>query len=108
MLLILLCFVCVWLPISAALYTLLWFAFLRRTGPIATGVFNLCASAILSPGMVGGHGALPFPGGLAFLFGSHGPGDSGALTLNFAMWMLTLLAFFMLDRVLKARRARRT
>jgi hypothetical protein len=81
--------VCGWVAISVAVHTGLWRMMSRRSGNIGMFVCDLVASAFLSPGVVVGHGVLPFPGGLAFLFGDNHPGDRSVLFLNFALWMVT-------------------
>lgn len=86
--------ICVWLLISAAIYTGLWFGFIQRFGTPGIVLFNLGLSVILSPGLLmGGHGALPFPGGLVFLIVDLGEQSQAFPSLNFMMWMLTFLIF---------------
>ena len=92
----------IWLLISTVFYAALWFAFIRRFGMVGTCLFSLGFSAMLSPGIfAGGHGAIPFPGGAAFLLdgldGKGGPIDD----LNLMMWMLTFAIFSVCSWLLK-------
>ncbi|HBF51329.1 MAG TPA: hypothetical protein DDX04_14390 [Massilia sp.] len=96
--------VCIWLAISGVMYAWLWHAWLRRmTLPWRT-VLNLLASALLSPGVVTGHGVAPAPGGLATL--ATAGHDSSLRIFNFSMWLLTFLFFLVLDRRLQRKKIR--
>lgn len=92
--------ICIWLIISTSIYTCLWFAFIRRFGSAGIFLFNLGLSIIFSPGILaGGHGAIPFPGGVAFLLG--GPNERPISVFNFAMVMLTFSIFLAYSWFLK-------
>lgn len=94
--------ICIWLIISTSIYAGLWFAFIRRFGSAGIFLFNLGLSIILSPGILAvGHGAIPFPGGVAFLL--DGPNERmGPISVfNFAMGMLTFSIFLAYSWVLK-------
>ena len=97
------CVFCGWLAISGAIYTGLWSAFLHRLGKIGICLINVGASVILSPGLIVGHGALPFPGGLVVLLGDYSPRNRSLLIFNFVSWMLTLLFLFNRSASLKHR-----
>lgn len=97
--------VCVWLAISSAIYAGLWHAWLRRTTLPWRTVLNLLAAALLSPGVVTGHGVAPVPGGLAFLATATAHGNSLRI-FNFSMCLLTFVLFLVLDRRLQRRKAR--
>jgi len=92
----------IWLVISTVFYAALWFAFIRRFGMLGTCLFSLGFSAMLSPGILaGGHGAIPFPGGAAFLIdGLSGRGGPIA-DLNLMMWLLTFAIFSVCSWLLK-------
>jgi hypothetical protein len=96
--------VCLWLAIAASFYTALWFAFLRRFSHRRILVFNLVLSLILSPGILaGGHGAIPFPGGVAFLLGGLREKLGPISIFNFTMWMLSFSVFSVCSWLLKKR-----
>jgi len=97
--------VCVWLAISSAIYARLWHAWLRRMTLPGRIVLNLLASALLSPGVVTGHGVAPAPGGFAFLATASGH-DNSLRIFNFSMWLLTFILFLVLDRRLERRKVR--
>jgi len=97
--------VCLWLAISGAIYTWLWFSWLRGMELLGLSVCNLLASGLLSPGVVTGHGVAPFPGGLALLLTGISY-DRSEEMFNLAMWALTFVVFFVLDWVLKNRKTR--
>lgn len=90
----------IWLSISLAVYTFLWTGFIHRFGILAISLFNLGLSVMLSPGLlIGGHGALPFPGGAAVLIGA--TGSEAFPSFNFMLWMLTFLIFSVFSWTLK-------
>lgn len=93
--------VCIWLLISAVIYMGLWSVFLSKLGNVELLLVTLGTSVILSPGVAVGHGAIPFPGGLAFLFGGYSAGDRSVLVFNFVLWMVTFLIFLVFSRFLK-------
>lgn len=92
----------IWLLIATVFYAALWFACIRRFGMVGTCLFSLGFSAMLSPGILaGGHGAIPFPGGVAFLLDGLG-GDGGPIAdLNLMMWLLTFAIFSVCSWLLK-------
>jgi hypothetical protein len=95
------CITCIWLAISAAIYTGLWSGFMYKSGNTGLWLWNLGASLILSPGAIVGHGILPFPGGLVMLLADYSLGNNSILIFNFALWMITFLLFFILSWAFK-------
>ena len=92
-----------WLAILGVVYAGLWSATLHRFGTIYIFLINVGASILLSPGVVVGHGILPFPVGLAVLFGEQDPRDRSTLVFNFILWMCTLAFFIILSLWLRKR-----
>lgn len=97
--------VCIWLAISGAIYAGLWHAWLGRVTLPGRYVLNLLASALLSPGVVTGHGIAPYPGGLASLATATGH-DNTVRIFNFSMWVLSFILLLLLDRLLQRRAVR--
>lgn len=86
--------ICIWLMIAVSAYIGLWFEFVRRFGTFGATILNLGLSAISSPGILaGGHGAIPFPGGVAFLLHASSEGFGRIEIFNGAMWALMFLIF---------------
>ena len=94
---------CIWLAVSLIIYTGFLSEILQRMDNIKLFLLNLVVSTFLSPGIAVGHGLIPFPGGLAFLFGEDSPGNRSVLIFNFAWWALTFIAFSVRTSVLKKR-----
>jgi hypothetical protein len=96
-----------WFLISGLIYFGLWYGFVNFLGPIKTGLINLVASTVLSPGAVVGHGILPFPGGLVVLFGEYTQLNNSNMVFNFVCWMITFLLFSVLNSLLKNKKTKK-
>ena len=94
---------CIWLAVSVIIYTGFLSGILPRLDNIKLFLLNLLSSTFLSPGIAVGHGLIPFPGGLAFLFDEDRPGDRSVLILNFAWWAITFIVFSIRTSILKNR-----
>ena len=93
-----------WFAIAGVIYAWLWRAWLQEMALPGRSVLNLLASALLSPGVVTGHGVAPYPGGLATLATASGH-DNSLRIFNASMWVLAFVLFLVLDRWLRRRKA---
>ena len=84
---------CIWLAVSLVIYSGFLAGVLPRLNDIKLFLLTLVSSTFLSPGIAVGHGIIPFPGGLAFLFGEDSPGNKQDLIFNFAWWAITFISF---------------
>lgn len=91
-------YVGIWLAITSPIYWFLLHKFIRTRRLAPRIAFAFLCSIFLGPGLFGGHGFVPFPGGLAWiglLLDAKYASDNFAV--NLACWAVTLIVFLVLN-----------